>query len=170
MSVSADVVIVAALAAAVTSPRVSRLARLLIATFAFACAWLLAAGFEATRAPGWAVLLSGAVIVVSVVAITATLHLWTQADDGGEAGPGDRGAHGGGGPRRRRPDPPHPGGDDSVPSWWPNFERQLALYVAERERAGYLPPVHGDPPLQGHEVGRRGRRRPGPPRRTRSRV
>jgi hypothetical protein len=169
LSVSADVVIVVALAAAVASPKVSRLALLVIATFAFACAWLLAAGFEATRAPGWAMLLGGAVIVLSIVAITAALHLWTQAGDGGQAGPGDRDAHGGGGPRRRRPDSPCPGGGDVAPSWWPDFERQLASYVADRERVGYLSPVHGDPPVQGHTAGRRGAGRAGPPDGTRSR-
>lgn len=134
LSVSADVVILVALAAALASPNASHLARLVIATLAFACAWLLAAGFEVTRAPGWTIWTGGTVIVVSIVVITATLHLWTQAGDGGGAGPGELGAHGGGGPRRGRPDPPQPGGGDSAPSWWPDFERQLALYVAERER------------------------------------
>jgi hypothetical protein len=84
--------------------------------------------------------LGAAVIVVSIVVITATLHLWTQEGDGGDVGPGRRGAHGGGGPRRRRPDAPPPGGG-GAPAWWPDFERQLAVYVAERESEEREPAV-----------------------------
>jgi hypothetical protein len=113
------------------SRRLSPLARLMIATVAFACAWLSTALLEAERAPGWTMFAGGAMIVASIVAITITLHLWTQEGDGGDSGPGNRGAPGGGGPRRRRPDEPQPGGDDSDPSWWPEFERQLALYATE---------------------------------------
>ena len=136
LSVFADVVILLALAAAVSSPRVSSLARPMIATFAFACAWLITA-FDALRAPGWTVSLGVAVIVVSIGLITATLHIWTQEVDGG-AGAGPRPDEGGGGPGRRRPDAPQHGGGGSNPSWWPEFERQLALYVAKREK----PVVH----------------------------
>jgi hypothetical protein len=130
LSVCADVVIFLALAVAVASPRVSQLARPVIATFAFVCAWLMAAGLDAIRAPAWTIFLGGAVIVVSILVISATLHLWTQRGDGGDIGPGHRGAQGGGGPPRHRPDAPQPGG---APSWWPEFERQLASYVVERE-------------------------------------
>jgi hypothetical protein len=129
----ADVVILLALVAAVASPRVSRVARPLIATFAFAWAWLLTAVFVALRAPGWTMFTGGAVIVVSIVVITVTVHLWTQGADGGDSGPGQRGDHGGGGPRRRGPDAPQHGGGGTDPSWWPEFERQLAFYVAKRE-------------------------------------
>jgi hypothetical protein len=79
--------------------------------------------------------MGGGVIVVSIFVVIATLHLWTQADDGGETQPEHRGDEGGGGPRRHRPDAPQHGGGGSDSSWWPDFERQLALYVAERERA-----------------------------------
>jgi hypothetical protein len=98
----------------------------------------LAAGFEAIRAPGWTILLGAAVIVVSIAVVTATLHLWTQRGDVGDIGPG---AHGGGGPPRRRPDAPQNGGGGGAPSWWPEFERQFALYVAEREREQRQPAV-----------------------------
>jgi len=148
LSASADVVILVALAALAVSRKVSPLARLVVATFAFACAWLVAAGFEAGQAPGWTMLLGGAVVVVSIVVITATLHVWTQAGDGGDAGSGDRGTHGGGGPRRRRPGAPQPGGGGGAPSWWPEFERQLALYVAERESMGQQPAVLPAEPTQ----------------------
>jgi hypothetical protein len=118
--VFADVVILVALAAAVGSRRVSPLTRLVIATLALACAWLVAGGLDTMRVPGWTVLLSGAVIVVSIGTITATLHAWTQGGDDGDTRPGHGGDH---------------GGDGSPPSWWPDFERQLALYAAERDRA-----------------------------------
>ena len=132
LSVFADVVILVALAVAAANRKVSHLARPVIATLAFACAWLAAAGFDAAGVRGWTIFLAAAVIVVSIGVLTATLHLWAQGGDGGDIGPGHRGAHGGGGPRRRRPDAPPPGGG-SAPSWWPDFERQLAVYVAERE-------------------------------------
>jgi hypothetical protein len=141
LSVSADVVILAALIAAVTSRKVSQLARPVIASVAFACAWLMTAGLDVMQAPRWTIFLGAGVIVLSIVVITGTLHLWTQGDDGGHTGPGHRGTHDGGGPRRWRPDAPQHGGGGSAPSWWPDFERQLALYVAERERERRLPDV-----------------------------
>ncbi|HET6866816.1 MAG TPA: hypothetical protein VFH80_12935 [Solirubrobacteraceae bacterium] len=102
LSVFADIVILLALAVAVASRRVSQLARLVIATFTFACAWIVGAGFDAIGVRGWTLFVSGAVIVVSIGVVTATLHLWTLGCDG-------------------------------APSWWPDFERQFADYVAERE-------------------------------------
>lgn len=103
LGVFADVVILGVLAMVVASRKLTPLARLVIATFAFACAWLVAAGFDAMGARGWTLFLGAAVIVVSIVVITATLYLWTQEDDG-------------------------------PPNWWPDFEREFANYVAERER------------------------------------
>jgi hypothetical protein len=142
LAVFADVVIMLALVAALASPAVSELARPLIAMFACACAWLLTAGFDALRAPGWTMFPGGAVIVVSLVVIIVTVHRWTQGCDGGDSAPGQRGdEHGGGGPRRRRPDAPQRGGAGSGPSWWPEFERQLAFYIAEREREKRQPAV-----------------------------
>jgi hypothetical protein len=131
-SVFADAVILVVLAAAIANRNVSRLARPVIATFGFVCAWLIAAGFDAMGVRGWAIFLSAAVIVVSLAAVTATLHFWTLGGEGGGAGPGPRGAHGGGGPRRRRPDEPQPGGGDA-PRWWSEFERQFEAYVVERQ-------------------------------------
>ena len=101
LSVLADVVILVALAIAMANRKLSPLARPVIATFAFACAWLLAAGSDAMGDRGWTIFLAAAVIVVSLAVITTTLHRWTQC------------------------------GDD--PSWWPDFERQFADYVADRE-------------------------------------
>jgi hypothetical protein len=128
-----DVVILLALVAAVASRGAPQLARAMIATFAFTCTWLLTAVLDALRAPGWTMLTGGAVIVVSVVVITFTVHLWTQEGEV-ESGPGRRGNDGGGGPPHRRPDAPPRGGGGHDPGWWPEFERQVAVYVAECER------------------------------------
>ena len=115
LAVFADVVILLALVAAVAGPRASPVARALIATLAFACAWLLTAVFDVLRAPGWTMFTGGAVIVVSIVVITATVHLWTQEGDGGESNPGQPGNDGGGGPRPRWPDAPQLGGGGNDP-------------------------------------------------------
>lgn len=133
VSVCADVAILLTLGATVAIPTFSPLARLVIATFALAFAWLAAAVLDATRSADWTILLAGAVIVVAVAVTTATLHRWTQEGADGDSGPGHRDTRGGGGPRSRRPDAPRGRGGDSAPSWWPEFERELALYAAERE-------------------------------------
>jgi hypothetical protein len=147
----AELAILAALAAAVVSPRLSLLARALVATLAFACAWLLSAVLAALRAPVWATAMGCALIVISIVVITVTIHLWAQAGVGGEHGRGQQDDEGKGGPRRRRPDAPQPGGGGTEPSWWPEFERQLAFYVAEGEREKRQPAVPEMPlsPLDG---------------------
>jgi hypothetical protein len=149
-------IVLLGLAAAVVSPRLSRLVRLMISTFAFACAWMITAVFDAMRAPDWTIFMGGAVIVVSIVVVIATLHRWTQAGDGGETRPGHRGDEGGGGPRRHWPDAPEPGGGDSDPSWWPEFERRLSLYVAEREGENrppvVLPAKSGLPPPNNQRI------------------
>ena len=89
----ADGVILLALVAAAASPRVSPLARPLIASFALACAWALTAVFDALRAPGWTMLMGGAVIAVSIMVITVTIHLWTLGG-GNESSLGQRGDQG----------------------------------------------------------------------------
>jgi hypothetical protein len=133
LSVSADAVILAALTAALARSGASQAARPVIASAAFACAWLMTAGLAAMHAPGWTVAGGAALIVVSIAAIVSTVHLWAQAGIGGQIGPGHGGADGGDGPKRR-PDGPQHGGGGGAPGWWPDFERQFALYVAERER------------------------------------
>jgi hypothetical protein len=102
-------------------------------------------------------LLGGAVIVASIVVAIATLHRWTQAGNGGESRTEHRGDDAGGGPRRHWPDPPQHGGGGSDPAWWPEFERQLALYVAARETQQRQPPVLPAEPAP-HAI--RPRRRP----------
>ena len=61
-----NVVVLMMLAAASVSPRVSQVARLVIAILAFAFAWLTTVAFYATRSPDWTTLIAGAVIVVSM--------------------------------------------------------------------------------------------------------
>lgn len=127
LSLFADVVLCLTLAMTLVNPKVSLLARPAIATFVLASAWLITAVVDAVGAPRWTIFLGGGVIVVSLVVVLATLHSWTQAGDAAARG----GDQGGGGVRRPRPDAPQPGGD---PSWWPEFERELAVYVAERQQ------------------------------------
>jgi hypothetical protein len=149
---SANVVVLLGLAAAAAGARLLRLARLVTSTFAFVCAWLITAVFDAMRAPDWTLFTGGAVIVVSVVVVIATLHRWTVAGDGAGSRPARRGDEGGGGPRRHWPDASEPGGGDSDASWWPEFERRLSLYVAEREREN-RPPVVSHLALERERVG-----------------
>jgi hypothetical protein len=88
------------LVAAVASPRVSQVARPLIAAFAFVSAWLLTAVFDELRTPAWTMFTGCAVIVVSIIVIIVTVHRWTQGGDGDESGAGQQDDQGGGGPRR----------------------------------------------------------------------
>lgn len=115
--------------------RLSQPASLLIATFTFAGAWVLTAGLATIRAPGWTIFIGCALIMVSIGAVMVTLHHWAQGGGGGEGGPDSRDDQGGGGPRLPSPDAPRDRDGGCDPSWWDEFERDLALYVAEREMA-----------------------------------
>lgn len=139
-AVFGNTVVLLALVAAIASPRMSQLARLVISTLAFTLAWFTTTAVGETGAPDWTMFMGGAVIVVSTLVVIATLHRWTQAGDGGENQPEHRADDGGGGPRRHQPAPPR-GGGGSEPSWWPEFERRLALYTRERERERRRPCV-----------------------------
>jgi hypothetical protein len=78
--------------------------------------------------------MGGAVVVVSIVVLEVILHRWAQAADADETHSEGRDDEDGGGPPRRDwPDRPRPGGGEGDPSWWPEFERRFASYVAERE-------------------------------------
>jgi hypothetical protein len=91
--------------------------------------------------------MGGSVIVLSIVVVIAALHLWTRGD--GCETRRDRGRpEDGGGPTRHWPEAPQ-GGGGGDPSWWPEFQRQLALYVGQRERQ---PPVAtpAAPSTRGH--------------------
>lgn len=130
LSLFADFVLSLTLAIALASSRVSPLARPAIATFALICAWLITGVVDAVGAPAWTTFVGVGVIVASIVAVLASLHVWTQTSDLVNRGGDD----GGGGPRCCAPDGPPLGGAGSDPSWWPEFESQLALYVAEGHR------------------------------------
>jgi hypothetical protein len=131
-----------------TTRKLSQLARLMIATFAFVCALLMTGALDALRASDWMLVTGAVMLAASIVAVIATLHLWTQADDSGETEPEHRGDDGGGGARRSSPDAPHPGGGGSEPTWWPEFERRLAFYVAERERQNRRSAVRSTEPTR----------------------
>jgi hypothetical protein len=114
--------------------KLSQLARLMIATFTFVCALLMTAALDALRASDWMLVTGAVMLAASIISVIAALHLWAQAGDAGETEPEHRGDDGGGGALRQWPDAPQPGGGGSEPTWWPEFERRLAFYVAERER------------------------------------
>ena len=120
LAASADVLILLTLVTVVASPRVSQSARPVIATFAFVWAWALAAALDVLRAPGWAMVIGGAVIVATIAVITVTVHLWALEGDDGKSSPGQPGDEGGGGPRRRRPSAPQRGGGGSDPAGGPS--------------------------------------------------
>ena len=132
LAVGAELMIVLVMWTAIASYRRSLVARPLIAFLAFVCAWLLTAVVDALRVPAWATCTGVMAILVSLTTTGITLHVWTQAGYGGQRDPGERDDHGGGGLPRGRPDGPQPSGRDSDPVWWPGFERDLALYAAER--------------------------------------
>lgn len=127
---------------AIPSPTVSRLGRLVIAISAFLCVSLITTTLTALRASDWTIFTGGAMVVLSIAVVIATLHLWTESGDGPPAGSEHGSDEGEGGPRRHRPDAPQPGGGENDPTWWPEFERQLAFYLAEREREERRPAVN----------------------------
>ncbi len=75
-----------------------------------------------------------AVIAASIVVIVVTLHIWTQAGAGPEGGGGQRRNEGGA-------VPPQPGSGGTGPGWWPEFERQFASYLGDRDRERQPPAV-----------------------------
>src|SRR5947209_3547441 len=121
----ADVVILLALLVAVTRPRVAQVTRPLIATFAFACAWVVTVACDALRAPSWTLVIGAAVLVAITGVIIITVHLWTLEPHDDENPPAPSDEDGGGGPGHRRPDPPRQGDGGTDPHWWPEFERQF---------------------------------------------
>lgn len=77
----------------------------------------------------------GAVVLVGLLALGTAPHPWrqTNTNDSEDSGGGDRP----GGPDTRPPPSRPPGGGDvewgidpREPEWWPEFERQLAAYLA----------------------------------------
>jgi hypothetical protein len=98
--------------------------RALAAVLSLIALWFLAMVLEALRVPAWVLAVNGGLLLVNVIVLIGSLHQATRepADPGG-----DGGIHG------SRPDIPGSGGGDE-PSWWPELERELRQYLAERER------------------------------------
>jgi hypothetical protein len=70
----------------------------------------------------------GSVILIIVVVI-ATAQRSLPREGGGGADDAD------GGLGTRPPNSPVDGGGPVEPAWWPEFERELARYTAQQERA-----------------------------------
>jgi hypothetical protein len=84
---------------------------------------------EALGAPIWILSITGAAILLSLIAVTAAVHQATREQ------PGDDPADGHDGRGRPRPEDPGRDGGGGQPSWWPEFEREFARYASETERA-----------------------------------
>jgi hypothetical protein len=97
----------------------------LLAALSLAGLWMLAMVLEAMGVPVWALVLTGGLLVVNVIVLTACLYRATR-DEGRRDGGGGAPPHG--------PDIPEPGGGRD-PSWWPELERELEQYLAEHEAA-----------------------------------
>jgi hypothetical protein len=74
----------------------------------------------------WMMALAGSVFALSSVAMGVAIHLATYEEE-------DRHDGGAGGSPSLRPEAPS-GGGDNEPLWWPEFERQVAAYVARHDR------------------------------------
>jgi hypothetical protein len=120
---------------ALAARRLPRPVRPLIALLGHSGAWGVWALILVLRGPGWMAGLAAMVMVVSGAVMAITIHLVTREEEDGGGG-GDTG--GGPGPE---PEAPRDGGGDTEPPWWPEFERELADYAAQRERDRRRQPV-----------------------------
>lgn len=102
----------------------SRITRPLAAALSLVMLWFLAMVLETLRVPVWALLMLGGLLLVNVLVLLASIHQATRESDGQD---------GDGGLRRHRPEAPDSGGGGE-PSWWPEFEGELARYLAEHEQ------------------------------------
>jgi hypothetical protein len=74
----------------------------------------------------WMMAFTVSVFAVSSVAMAVSIYLATYEEE-------ERHDGGAGGAPSPGPEPPD-GGGDGEPTWWPEFERQLAAYAARRDR------------------------------------
>jgi hypothetical protein len=102
----------------------SQLTRPLVAALSLLVLWVLAMVLETLRVPVWVLVVNGALLLVNVIVLTASIHQVMR-----EQGRGD----GDGGVRPHRRDVRDSGGGGGI-SWWPEFERELAQYLAEQQR------------------------------------
>ena len=116
--------------AVVLSGRAPRQAHLPLGLIAFADAWALCLFLSRSEAPRWTSWAAALAVLISIVVIVvAAQRSVPREGGGGDADDGD------GGLGKRPPDGPIDGGSPTEPAWWPEFERELARYTAQRERA-----------------------------------
>lgn len=128
-----DGVALVALWAAVPLRWVPRRARIPLAVAAFVCAWTLSYVLIKLQFPKWTALLAAAAVFISLVLLVVAAQMSLPQDDGGDDRDDD-----GGGLDKPPPDRPIDGGDPADPAWWPDFERDLARYQAERTRVALV--------------------------------
>lgn len=126
-----DALVMVALWIAVVVRRIPRPARLPLALMSFGSAWVLCFMLARLHFAKWTWLGGSVAILISIVLLIVAAQLSLPSDSGGGGG----GEDGEGGSKLRPPDPPHDGGAPAEPSWWPEFEHDLARYAAERDRA-----------------------------------
>lgn len=107
-----------------------------LALLSFGSAWTLCFLLSTLHAAAWMTFSSAAAMLTSIILLGAAAQTCFPRDGGGGGG-----EDGDGGLGRRPPDRPLDGGGPSGPSWWPEFERDLARYTAERERPRREPVV-----------------------------
>jgi hypothetical protein len=105
---------------------ISRVARPLVAGAGLSGAWGAWVLVIVMHGPVLMMALTGSVFALSSVAMGVAIHLATFEEE-------DRHDGGAGGAPNLSPQAPDGGGNDEPP-WWPEFERQLAAYVARRDR------------------------------------
>lgn len=124
----ADVVVVAALWIAVTRKGIAPAMRAFLSGLTCLFAWAISLVLEALRSPVWLMAVTGVVILLSLAAVIATVHVATRPDEGETPSDGRND------PVSAGPEGPEHGGDSGEPTWWPEFERQFAAYVRQSER------------------------------------
>lgn len=124
VGVVADLIAVIAVSITLTRHSFSAPKRAALLTLSLLCAWFVSMVLETLRSPVWLLLMTGAVILLNVIALAATIHLATSVQPDDDPGDGHDG--------RGRPGPENPArdGGGGEPGWWPEFERQFADYVS----------------------------------------
>jgi len=104
---------------------ISRVARPLVACCGLSGAWGAFVLVIVVPGPAWMTAFTVSVFAVSSVAMAVAIYLATYEEDSHEEGEG--------GAPSRSPEGPD-GGGDREPPWWPEFERELDAYAAQRDR------------------------------------
>jgi hypothetical protein len=130
LAIVADAVVLIALWLVVVTGWGPRRARFPLAFVSFGSAWTLAFLMAESRTPAWRGLPTTLALVISLVLLIGVAKRSMPSDS--EGGDSDGG---GGGLERPPPDRPNGGGGPAEPSWWPEFERDFARYLVQRERA-----------------------------------